>query len=265
MTFHDGEPFNAEAVCFNFERWFNFPASLQGEGTTYYWQFGFGGGFKNPAEGSTGPEDSLYKSCEAVDESTVTLNLTKPSATILSTLTLPSIHIVSPTALTEFEADAGATERRRRLHALRHVLHRAPDGHRAVQVRVLDRRRAARPRPQRRLLGRAGADREDHLPPDRRQRGSSPGAADGRDPGLRPRRAPGRPDDRGRRQPAAARPSAVQRRLGHDQPREAADGQARGAAGDLARDQPRGARRLLLRRPRRRRDAVHAAGDHRLR
>ncbi|MDQ3380897.1 MAG: ABC transporter substrate-binding protein [Actinomycetota bacterium] len=108
VTFHDGEPFNAEAVCFNFERWFNFPAALQGEGTTYYWQFGFGGGFKNPTEGSIGPEDSLYKSCEAVDESTVTLNLTKPSATILSTLTLPSIHIVSPAALEEFEADAGA-------------------------------------------------------------------------------------------------------------------------------------------------------------
>jgi peptide/nickel transport system substrate-binding protein len=108
VTFHDGEPFNAEAVCFNFERWFNFPPALQGDGTTYYWQYGFGGGFKSPAEGSPTAEDSLYKSCEAVDELTVTLNLTKPSSTILSTLTLPSLHIVSPTALTEFEADAGA-------------------------------------------------------------------------------------------------------------------------------------------------------------
>jgi peptide/nickel transport system substrate-binding protein len=108
VTFHDGEPFNAEAVCFNFERWFNFPESLQGEGTTYYWQFGFGGGFKNPAEGSPGPDESLYKSCEAVDELTVTLNLTKPSATVLATLTLPSIHIVSPKALQEFGADEGS-------------------------------------------------------------------------------------------------------------------------------------------------------------
>ena len=108
VTFHDGEPFNAEAVCFNFERWFNFPPALQGEGTTYYWQFGFGGGFKNPAEGSVTAEESLYESCEATDELTVTLNLTKPSSTILSTLTLPSIHIVSPAALQEFEADAGA-------------------------------------------------------------------------------------------------------------------------------------------------------------
>ena len=108
VTFHDGEPFNAEAVCFNFERWFNFPPALQGDGTTYYWQYGFGGGFKTPAEGSPTAEDSLYASCEATDELNVTLNLTKPSSTILSTLTLPSLHIVSPTALQEFEADAGA-------------------------------------------------------------------------------------------------------------------------------------------------------------
>ncbi len=108
VTFHDGEAFNADAVCFNFERWFNFPASLQGDGTTYYWQYGFGGGFKNPAEGAPGPDQSLYESCEAVDDLTVTLNLTKPSATILSTLTLPSLHIVSPKALQDYEADAGA-------------------------------------------------------------------------------------------------------------------------------------------------------------
>lgn len=108
VTFHDGEPFNAEAVCFNFERWYNFPASLQGDGTTYYWQYGFGGGFKNPAEGSPGPDQSLYAGCEVVDELTVDLQLTKPSATILSALTLPSLHIVSPTALQEYEADAGS-------------------------------------------------------------------------------------------------------------------------------------------------------------
>jgi peptide/nickel transport system substrate-binding protein len=108
VTFHDGEPFNADAVCFNFERWFNFPASLQGDGTTYYWQYGFGGGFKNPAEGAPGPDASLYASCEAVDDLTVNLNLTKPSATILSTLTLPSLYIVSPKALQEFDADAGS-------------------------------------------------------------------------------------------------------------------------------------------------------------
>jgi peptide/nickel transport system substrate-binding protein len=108
VTFHDGEPFNADAVCFNFERWFNFPPALQGDSTTYYWQYGFGGGFKNPGEGSPGPADSLYESCEAVDESTVALHLTKPSSTVLSTLSLPSLAIVSPKALQDYDADAGA-------------------------------------------------------------------------------------------------------------------------------------------------------------
>jgi peptide/nickel transport system substrate-binding protein len=110
VTFHDGTPFNADAVCFNFERWFNFPATFQNASASYYWQYGFGGGFKNPTEGVAGPEESLYKSCEVVDDATVTLNLTRPSATVLSALTLPSLAIVSPTALQEYGADEGSVD-----------------------------------------------------------------------------------------------------------------------------------------------------------
>ena len=29
VTFHDGTPFNAQAVCFNFNRWYNFKGALQ--------------------------------------------------------------------------------------------------------------------------------------------------------------------------------------------------------------------------------------------
>jgi len=110
VTFHDGEPFNAEAVCFNFERWYNFPPAFQNANASYYWQFGFGGGFADPIEGAAGPEDSIYKSCEAVDETTVTLVLTRPSAAFLPALSLPSLAFHSPAALQEFGADEGTVD-----------------------------------------------------------------------------------------------------------------------------------------------------------
>jgi peptide/nickel transport system substrate-binding protein len=110
VNFHDGEPFNAAAVCFNFERWYNFPASFQNANASYYWQFGFGGGFADPIEGAAGPEDSIYKSCEAVDDLTVTLVLTRPSAAFLPALSLPSLAFHSPKALQEFGADEGEVD-----------------------------------------------------------------------------------------------------------------------------------------------------------
>jgi peptide/nickel transport system substrate-binding protein len=109
VTFHDGEPFNAEAVCFNFDRWYNFPAALQNPSASYYWQTVFNG-FANPAEGSPGPDDSLYKSCEATDESTVVLNLNKASSSFLGALALTNFTIASPKALQEFGADEGTVD-----------------------------------------------------------------------------------------------------------------------------------------------------------
>jgi peptide/nickel transport system substrate-binding protein len=108
VTFHDDTPFNAEAVCANFERWFNFTDSFQNASATYYWQYGFGGGFAKPSSDDVaGPEESLYKSCEVVDDLTVTLNLTRPSATILQALTLGPLSIQSPTAMEEYGANEG--------------------------------------------------------------------------------------------------------------------------------------------------------------
>jgi peptide/nickel transport system substrate-binding protein len=109
VTFHDGEPFNAEAVCFNFDRWYNFTGSLQNPSASYYWQTVFGGFAEFDPE-SGAPEESYYESCEAVDEGTVVLRLTKPSSAILGALSLSSFSIASPKALTEFGADEGTVD-----------------------------------------------------------------------------------------------------------------------------------------------------------
>ena len=43
MKFHDGTPFNAAAVCANFNRWYNFSGPFQDASATYYYQAIFGG------------------------------------------------------------------------------------------------------------------------------------------------------------------------------------------------------------------------------
>ena len=64
VKFSDGTPFNAAAVCANFNRWYNFTGSFQNPSATYYWQTVFGG-FKTYDPKSGAPKGSLFKSCKA--------------------------------------------------------------------------------------------------------------------------------------------------------------------------------------------------------
>ena len=109
VKFTDGTPFNAEAVCFNFDRWYNFTGPAQSASASYYWQATFGGYAKNTKE-NEGLGQSLYASCEATDDTTAVINLTKPSASVLGALALQAFAIASPKALKEFKADEGTDD-----------------------------------------------------------------------------------------------------------------------------------------------------------
>jgi peptide/nickel transport system substrate-binding protein len=98
VKFHDGTAFNAAAVCANFERWYNWKGLLQSDAVTYYYVTFFGGF-------SDKKTPSLYQSCEAQDEDTVTINLTGPSASFLAAMSQASFSMQSPEALEKYEAD----------------------------------------------------------------------------------------------------------------------------------------------------------------
>ncbi len=92
VKFHDGTPFNAEAVVFNFERWM-LESHPYHKGVFEYWKSMFGG------------FPGFVKSVKASDDATVEFVLEKPMAPFLANLAMPMFGIASPTAIKKFGDD----------------------------------------------------------------------------------------------------------------------------------------------------------------
>ena len=101
VEFHDGTPFNAAAVCANFDRWYNFKGAQQSSSASYYYNYVFGG-FK-----TKNARNALYRNCQARGQYVAVINLKRPYGPFLAAMTLSPFAIQSPTAMRENGADRG--------------------------------------------------------------------------------------------------------------------------------------------------------------
>ena len=106
VKFHDGTDFNAEAVCWNFDRWYNLPESAQTDDLTYY----YGKIMRGFATGDRA-DDALYGGCTADGEDAVQIKLNAPFAGFVSALSLPAFSMQSPAAHEEFQDDSASDPR----------------------------------------------------------------------------------------------------------------------------------------------------------
>lgn len=91
VKFHDGTDFNADALLFNFNRWWDQENTYHGGGSydAFYETFG---GFK-------GEESSVITAIKKTDDYTVEFTLAQPFSPFLNILSMFSFAIASPTAI----------------------------------------------------------------------------------------------------------------------------------------------------------------------
>jgi peptide/nickel transport system substrate-binding protein len=103
VTFHDGTELDAEAVCANFDRWYNFTGGYQSPNYTYYYSSFFGGFAENDPDMGI-EEESIYAGCEA-DGLTATIKLTEYTANFPGAFTMATTAIISPKSLEQITDD----------------------------------------------------------------------------------------------------------------------------------------------------------------
>jgi peptide/nickel transport system substrate-binding protein len=96
VEFHDGTPFNAEAVVFNFERWRDteneYHTGGGGQSSNFSYYLNQFGGFD---------DESIIENVEAVDEYTVRFELSRPQGPFLRNIAMSPFGIASPAAIEE--------------------------------------------------------------------------------------------------------------------------------------------------------------------
>src|SRR5690606_9641441 len=98
VKFHDGTDFNSAAVCYNFERWYNWSGLITSPTFAYY----YGKLFQAYSDDAA---NAVFKSCATNGDHEVTIVLNKPFAGFISALSLPAFAMQSPTALQKYDAD----------------------------------------------------------------------------------------------------------------------------------------------------------------
>ena len=236
VKFHDGTPFNAAAVCYNFNRWYNFKGAFQSPDATYYWQAILLGFHHNE---SSDLSPSLYKSCKAKGQYSVQFRLAKPFGPFIPALSLTNFGIASPKALKKYGANKAEIKNGvftpTGKYGFEHPTGTGPFKFKSwtigEKLEIVRKTTTGVRRP----------SWPSHLPAHQQQHRPTSGAPDGRDHGLRPRCPAGLQRDQEQLRPEATEAPGVQRRVRDAAPGpRLADERPQGQAGSGLRPEPRG-------------------------